>query len=232
MQTATTPSDADFSVAPCSVRGFKISNPCLAVTPPNAVPCFRVSTLLTQALMFIILMGILVLNLCSVPIRILFSFEFLSKICLGLSQGVDFSINLFREMRDLGFQPTVVTYNTVIRLLCDNFRYKDALVMLDTMRNDGCQPNAISYQFFFTCIEKPGEILNLFDRMVESGVRPSMETYVMLMRKFGRWGFLRPVFIMWKKMEELGCSPNASTYNALIDALVEKGLIDIARKYD
>ncbi|KAF7814452.1 pentatricopeptide repeat-containing protein [Senna tora] len=151
---------------------------------------------------------------------------------IGLSQGVDFSINLFREMRDLGFQPTVVTYNTVIRLLCDNFKYKDALVMLDTMRNDGCQPNAISYQFIFACMEKPGEILNLFDRMVESGVRPSMDTYVMLMRKFGRWGFLRPVFIMWKKMEGLGCSPDASAYNALIDALVEKGLTNTARKYD
>ncbi|KAF7826650.1 pentatricopeptide repeat-containing protein [Senna tora] len=131
---------------------------------------------------------------------------------IGLSQGVDFSINVFREMRDLG--------------------YKDALEMLDTMRNDGCQPNAISYQFFFACMEKPGELLNLFDRMVESGVRPSMDSYVMLMRKFGRWGFLRPVFIMWKKMEELGCSPDASAYNALIDALVEKGLTDIARKYD
>ena len=33
-------------------------------------------------------------------------------------------------------------------------------------------------------------------------------------------------------MEELGCSPNESAYNALIDALVEKGMIDMARKYD
>jgi pentatricopeptide repeat protein len=57
-------------------------------------------------------------------------------------------------------------------------------------------------------------------------------TYVMLLRKFGRWGFLRLVFIVWKKVEKLGCSPEESAYNALIDALVEKGMVDMARKYD
>lgn len=151
---------------------------------------------------------------------------------IGLSQGVDFSMNLFREMKDLGFEPTIVTYNTVIKLLCDNFRHTEALEILNTMRKNGCQPNAISYHSFFACMEKPSEILKLFDSMIESGVRPSMDTYVMLMRKFGRWGFLRPVFVVWKKMEELGCSPDASAYNAMIDALVEKGLIDKAREYD
>ncbi|XP_028779217.1 pentatricopeptide repeat-containing protein At1g80550, mitochondrial-like [Neltuma alba] len=151
---------------------------------------------------------------------------------IGLSQGVDFSINLFREMKDLGFEPSLVTYNTIIRLLCDNYRHKQALEMLGTMRKNGCQPNAISYQFFFACMEKPGDILTLFYKMIGSGVRPSMDTYVMLMRKFGRWGFLRPVFLLWEKMEELGCSPDASAYNAMIDALLDKGLLDMARKYD
>ncbi|XP_054782611.1 pentatricopeptide repeat-containing protein At1g80550, mitochondrial-like [Prosopis cineraria] len=135
-------------------------------------------------------------------------------------------------MKDLGFEPSLVTYNTVIKLLCDNFRYKQALEMLDTMRKNGCQPNAISYHFFFACMEKPRDILTLFYKMIGSGIRPSMDTYVMLVRKFGRWGFLRPVFLVWEKMEELGSSPDASAYNALIDALVEKGLLDLARKYD
>ncbi|CAL5199760.1 unnamed protein product [Lathyrus oleraceus] len=151
---------------------------------------------------------------------------------IGVSQGVDFSIRLFREMKDLGFNPTVVTYNTIIRLLCDNYRYKEALTLLRTMRQNGCSPNAVSYQCFFSCLEKPKFIIELFDGMIESGVRPTMDTYVMLLKKFARWGFLRLVFLVWNRMEELGCSPDASAYNVLIDALVEKGLIDTARKYD
>ena len=68
----------------------------------------------------------------------------------------------------------------------------------------------------------------MFDRMVNSGVRPRMDTYVMLMKNFGWWGFLRPVFIVWEKMEEQGFSPDASAYSALIDALEQKGLVDEA----
>ncbi|KAL0289467.1 UNVERIFIED_CONTAM: Pentatricopeptide repeat-containing protein, mitochondrial [Sesamum calycinum] len=100
------------------------------------------------------------------------------------------------------------------------------------MTKTGCQPDIVTYHCFFTCLEKPREILKLFDRMIESGVRPRMDTYVMLMRKFGRWGFLRPVFLVWKKMEEHGLSPDEFAYNALIDVLLQKGLVDMARKYD
>ncbi|XP_027187311.1 pentatricopeptide repeat-containing protein At1g80550, mitochondrial [Cicer arietinum] len=151
---------------------------------------------------------------------------------IGVSQGVDFSIRLFREMKDAGFNPTVVTYNTIIRLLCDSYRYKEALALLRTMRHNGCFPTAVSYQCFFSCLEKPKLIVDLFDGMIESGVRPTMDTYVMLLKKFSRWGFLRLVFVVWNRMEQLGCSPDAAAYNALIDALVEKGLINMARKYD
>uniref|UniRef100_A0A2P2QU48 Pentatricopeptide repeat-containing protein n=1 Tax=Rhizophora mucronata TaxID=61149 RepID=A0A2P2QU48_RHIMU len=100
------------------------------------------------------------------------------------------------------------------------------------MQKKGIMPDAITYHCFFRCLMRPKQIILLFDRMIGSGVRPRMDTYVMLMRKFGRWGFLRPVFMVWKKMEELGCSPDESAYNALIDALIDKGMLDLARKYD
>lgn len=151
---------------------------------------------------------------------------------IGLSEGVDSSVRLFREMRDLGCKPNVVTYNTIIKLFCENGRYKEASEWLDIMPEKGCIPDVITYSCILKCHEKPTEILLLFDRMIESGIRPRLDTYILLLRKFGRWGFLRPVFIVWKKMEELGCSPDESAYNALIDALVEKGMVDMARKYD
>lgn len=151
---------------------------------------------------------------------------------IGVSEGVDVAVHLGREMVELGCDPNVVTYNTIIKLLCENGRVKEAYGVLDKMSKRGCTPNVITYHCIFRCLGKPNEILALFDRMIESGVSPSMDTYVMLIRKFGRWGFLRPVFIVWKKMEDHGLSPNEFVYNALIDALVEKGMIDMARKYD
>ncbi|KAL2928815.1 hypothetical protein RDABS01_034226 [Bienertia sinuspersici] len=151
---------------------------------------------------------------------------------IGLKEGVDFSIRLLKEMKELGCEPNVVTYNTVIKLLCENGRMKEAYSMFNQMHKKGCEPNVITYHCFFRCLVKPKEMLRLFERMLESGVSPTMDTYVMLMRKFGRWGFLRPVMIVWDKMKELGCSPNEAAYNALIDALLQKGMVDMARKYD
>nr|XP_016491965.1 PREDICTED: pentatricopeptide repeat-containing protein At1g80550, mitochondrial-like isoform X1 [Nicotiana tabacum]XP_016491966.1 PREDICTED: pentatricopeptide repeat-containing protein At1g80550, mitochondrial-like isoform X1 [Nicotiana tabacum] len=151
---------------------------------------------------------------------------------IGISDGVDVAAKLCQEMIELGCKPNVSTYNTLIKLMCENGRYKDAYRLLNQMPSKGCEPNVITYNCFFGCLGKPREILKLFDRMIESGVRPRMDTYVMLMRKFGRWGFLRPVFILWEKMEKQGLSPDVSAYNALIDTLVQKGMVDMARKYD
>ncbi|PIN16005.1 hypothetical protein CDL12_11344 [Handroanthus impetiginosus] len=151
---------------------------------------------------------------------------------IGISEGVDVAVRLYKEMIELGCEPNVVTFNTILKLLCENGRYREAHKVLNLMTKKGCEPNIITYHCFFTCLEKPQEILKLFDWMIESGVQPRMETYVMLMRKFGRWGFLRPVFLVWKKMEEHGLSPDEFAYNALIDALLQKGLVDMARKYD
>ncbi|KAI3741205.1 hypothetical protein L1987_58875 [Smallanthus sonchifolius] len=151
---------------------------------------------------------------------------------IGVSEGVDVAVHLGREMLELGCEPNVVTYNIIIKLLCENLRVKEAYKVLDKMSKRRCAPNVITYHCIFRCLEKPNEILALLDRMIDSGVCPTLDTYVMLIRKFGRWGFLRPVFIVWKKMEDHGLSPNEFAYNALIDALVEKDMIDMARKYD
>ncbi|KAF5726962.1 pentatricopeptide repeat-containing protein [Tripterygium wilfordii] len=151
---------------------------------------------------------------------------------IGLSEGVDFSLRVYHEMKELGCEPNVVTCNIIIKLLCENGRMKEAYKMLYKMHKTGSEPDVITYHCFFRCLEDPKMILRLFDRMIENGVRPKMDTYVMLITKFGRWGFLRPVFIVWEKMKELGCSPDEFAYNAFIDVLIQKDMIGEARKYD
>ncbi|EPS66144.1 hypothetical protein M569_08630, partial [Genlisea aurea] len=150
----------------------------------------------------------------------------------GEQRGVDDSLRIYKQMVEAGCSPSLVTFNTILKLLCENGRYGEAREMLSWMRRKGCPPNVVTYNCFFGSLEKPGEILKLFDEMVGRGIRPRMDTYVMLMSKFGRWGFLRPVVYVWEKMEELGDSPDEFAYNALIDAFMNKGLVEEARKYD
>ncbi|KAF6147643.1 hypothetical protein GIB67_031634 [Kingdonia uniflora] len=150
----------------------------------------------------------------------------------GLAQGVDDAIQVYREMKDFGVEPNIVTYNTIVKLLCEEGRVRQAYRLLDRMPERGCVPDVITYNCMFGSLERPKEILTLFERMEESGVSPRMDTYVMLLKKFGRWGLLRPIFIVWEKMKKHGVSPDEFAYSALIDALMEKGMIDMARKYE
>ncbi|PKA57913.1 Pentatricopeptide repeat-containing protein [Apostasia shenzhenica] len=150
----------------------------------------------------------------------------------GDLDGPDRGIRMYREMLDAGCHPNVATFNTIVKLLCKEGRVREGFAFLDQMRKKGCEPNVITYHCFFRHSCRPQEILWLFRRMIETGCRPRMDTYVMLMKKFGRWGFLRPVFMVWEAMAEHGCSRDAFAYNAFIDALLQKGMVEMARKYD
>ncbi|CAL1369315.1 unnamed protein product [Linum trigynum] len=153
-------------------------------------------------------------------------------LAIGKSEGVDSAKRVYREMTEMGCEPNVATCSTVIKLLCENSRMEEAFEMLENMGRKGMQPDVITYHSFYRCLGDPKKILWLFDRMCEDGVQPTMSTFVMLIRKFGKWGFLRPATIVWSKMVELGHSPDESAYNAWIDVLIDKGLLDEASKYD
>uniref|UniRef100_A0A5K1CEQ1 Pentacotripeptide-repeat region of PRORP domain-containing protein n=2 Tax=Nymphaea colorata TaxID=210225 RepID=A0A5K1CEQ1_9MAGN len=151
---------------------------------------------------------------------------------LGLAGDVDQAIHLFHDMLESGHRPTISTYNAILKNLCKAGRAKQALVLLDQMPKRGFPPDAITYHSFFSNVSDPKVILQLFDKMIERGCTPIMDTYVLLIKKFGEWGYLRPVFKIWKTMEEHGISPDHFAYNVLIDTLIRKGCIDLARKYD
>lgn len=150
----------------------------------------------------------------------------------GHCDGAERAIRMYREMLDSGCRPTVATFNTIVNLLCSEGRVGEAYRFLSEMKKMECEADVITYHCFFRHSSRPQEILFLFERMVANGCRPRMDTYVMLMKKFGRWGFLRPVLKVWKVMEESGTSPDAFAYNAFIDALLQKGMVEMARKYD
>lgn len=150
----------------------------------------------------------------------------------GSVDGPDEAVRVLREMKDSGCNPNLVSYNTVVKLFCKEGRIREAYGWLYRMKKSGISPDVFTYHSFFRNSTRPNEILWLFEKMCESECRPRMDTYVMLMKKFGRWGFLRPVCMVWEKMEEHGMKPDAFAYNAMIDALLDKGMVDLAKKYD
>ncbi|KAJ9707397.1 hypothetical protein PVL29_002422 [Vitis rotundifolia] len=56
------------------------------------------------------------------PWRSVKLYKEMKKYGIRLDVGVDFSIRVYREMKELGCEPNVVTYDTIIKLLCEHGR--------------------------------------------------------------------------------------------------------------
>ena len=65
-----------------------------------------------------------------------------------------FQFQVFREMKEVGCEPNVMTYNRIVKLLCENGRIRDAYRVFNQMREKGCALNVMTYHFFFGCLRE------------------------------------------------------------------------------
>ncbi|CBI29169.3 unnamed protein product, partial [Vitis vinifera] len=129
-----------------------------------------------------------------------------------------------------GFNHTTDTYNGMIDILGKFFEFD--LIWEFNLRDETSYSNLIDALCEYKHVIEAEELF--LKESKDLVFNDDVKIYNIILRgwfKMG-WGFLRPVFIVWKKMEEQGCSPDACAYNALIDALVQKGMVDLARKYE
>ncbi|GAA0161132.1 hypothetical protein LIER_17522 [Lithospermum erythrorhizon] len=115
------------------------------------------------------------------------------------------AVMLYKVMKKKGIELDVVAYNTVIRDIGILDGVDTSIRILKEMIELGCQPNVVTYNMVLKLYCEVGKYRDMISR---------------------------PVLTIWKKIEEHGVSPDEFVYNALIDALVQKGMIDMARMYD
>ncbi|KAL2939059.1 hypothetical protein RDABS01_022508 [Bienertia sinuspersici] len=137
--------------------------------------------------------------------------------------------NLLQTMEDKGIAPDVVTYNSLIKPLCRARKRDEAESLFSEMLNRGLQPTVRTFHAFLR-IQRTGEdIFKLLDKM-ELACHPNQDTYLLLIRKFCRWGQLDNAFKLWDKMAERGLNEDASSYLALIRGLFLNGKLEEAHK--
>ncbi|KAI5010193.1 hypothetical protein ZWY2020_012330 [Hordeum vulgare] len=102
---------------------------------------------------------------------------------VGLAEGVDFAVRMYRQMIEAGCRPNTATFNTIVKLLCKEGRFKEGYAFVQQMHKAGCEPNELTYHCFFQYLSRPQEVLALFEKMLQRGCRPRMDTYVMLIKR-------------------------------------------------
>ncbi|KAL8110140.1 uncharacterized protein LOC141675045 isoform X2 [Apium graveolens] len=131
-------------------------------------------------------------------------------------------------------QPNVVTFNTVINVLCKTHHTNMALWLFDFMEKCNCKPNTVTYSFVIDSLCKRAlvnDALNLHSEMIEKGILPDVFTYnaiIQVLCNLNRW---EEVKLLIKQMiDDMNIYPTARTFNIMVDASLKSGKMDDAKE--
>ncbi|PNT72016.1 hypothetical protein BRADI_2g38453v3 [Brachypodium distachyon] len=181
--------------------------------------------------------------------------------CLCHAKWSDDAVNvLLHRMPELGVEPDNISYNTVLKTLCEDSRSQRALDLLHTMvkKSGGCSSDVVSYSTVIHGFFREGEVskaCNCFHEMMQQGVVPSVVTYnsiidalckaramdqaelvlhqMIIIDAYGKCGMMDEAMLVFTQMQERGVIPDACTYGIVITALSRMGrLADAMDKFD
>jgi pentatricopeptide repeat protein len=120
------------------------------------------------------------------------------------------------EMRELGVEPDLVTYNSLIDCHCKNRDVQKAYKLLDEMRHKDISPDIITYTSLIGglgLIGQPDKAKDLLKEMYELGCYPDVPAYNAAIRNFVIAKRLGDAFALMDQMVSKGLMPNPTTYN-------------------
>lgn len=137
------------------------------------------------------------------------------------------AIGFYREMREMGIPPSVVSLNILIKALCKNEETIDAAFQIfREMPNRECQPDSYTYGTLINGLCRLGKISQakeLFEEMEEKGLSPSVVTYTSLIHGMCQSNNLDGAIKLLEEMTRNGIEPNVFTYSSLMDGLCKGG---------
>ncbi|KAG4940334.1 hypothetical protein JHK82_046042 [Glycine max] len=156
-----------------------------------------------------------------------------NAVIYALAKGrlVKEAVNLIGTMEGNDVTPDVVTYNSLIKPLCKAHKVDEAKQLFDEMLKRHLSPTIQTFHAFFRILRTKEEVFELLDKMKELRCYPTIETYIMLIRKFCRWCQLDDVFKIWDAMREDEISHDRSSYIVLIHGLFLNGKLEEAQRY-
>ncbi|KAK7313152.1 hypothetical protein VNO77_37614 [Canavalia gladiata] len=137
------------------------------------------------------------------------------------------ALELFDEMRTRGVRPNVVTFGTLINLLCKNSRLREAVKVKEDMEMIfKLKPNAYVYTNLIKGVCEIGEFdwaFRMKDEMVRNNLRLDVVVYNTLISVLFKAGKKKEGFRVLEEMRKGGCKPDSVTCNVLIGEFCREG---------
>lgn len=144
--------------------------------------------------------------------------------------NIDSAFGLMERMHSEDCLPDVYTYNALINGMCKQERLADAMDLLDKMKKQGIEPTTCTFNILMKqmlCEEKPVDAAKMYEQMISSGCKADKYTYTLkISTNYFEVASTEDQGITTIKMREAGVSPDVVTYNALIKAYSDAGLME------
>ncbi|XP_031126528.1 pentatricopeptide repeat-containing protein At3g13150-like isoform X1 [Ipomoea triloba] len=142
---------------------------------------------------------------------------------------------LFKELSEkLSIQPDVVSYNIVIKALCEMGSLDSAVSAIDSMDEIGIQPNLVTYNTVLDALSKSKKLSLLekvWSQMESRSVVPNVRSFTTRIRGLVSENQFPEALELLEEMEKNGLKPDIFTYNVFIKGYVDDGNLEEAKMW-
>ncbi|KAL6964338.1 hypothetical protein U1Q18_035393 [Sarracenia purpurea var. burkii] len=143
---------------------------------------------------------------------------------------VEKALEFFYDMGVFSCLPDVRTYNAIINGLCRVGKVDRGMELLreSKSRND-FSPDVATYTSVISGYCKLGNMevaSNVYDEMINSGVKPSLVTFNVLIDGFGKNDDISSALNIYEKMLSMGFLPDVVTFTSLLYGYCRTGQVD------
>jgi pentatricopeptide repeat protein len=129
---------------------------------------------------------------------------------------------------ELGWDASVVNYNTVMRRLCDERRWLAVVKLFTDMPKKGIAPNNWTFNIVVHSLCKLGKLHYALCLMRSEEFVADVVTYNTLIRHLSLSGRSNEVYLLFHQMLEEGIAHNEITYSLVIDCLCREDKFTVA----
>lgn len=146
---------------------------------------------------------------------------------LGRESQLTVVSRLFETLKTEGYPLDVYAYTSLITALSRNRKFKEALEFFRQMKDEGPQPNIVTYNVIIDLYGKKGRswesILVLFEEIKVQGIQPDEYTYNTAITACASGSLCEEAKELFTQMKASNCKPDRVTYNALLDVYGKAG---------
>ncbi|KAL6990400.1 Pentatricopeptide repeat-containing protein, mitochondrial [Sarracenia purpurea var. burkii] len=144
----------------------------------------------------------------------------------------DRAVKIFLSMHHHGCPQTLISFNTILDVLCKSKRVEKAYSLLKVFKGR-FRADTVSYNIIangFCLIKRTPKALEVLKEMVERGLNPTLTTYNILLKGFLRAGQIKEAWEFFLQMKKRECEIDVVTYTTVVHGFGVAGDVKKARK--